>query len=1697
MVAEINAVKGYHLLPGRLRIAAEGLLRNPEYAKYLTWRLRQVEGIREVSANPLTGRALMFFSPATLGLADIQRELGRCRSDYVTAKAAAIAEASVPAAGCARSEAAATARARVLPAEAQQPAKMPLLYTAATGGVLAAILAKRLLVGRSPLAASPRVFNLAAITALVSGYPILRDGFDQLARKKKLNADLLIFVATLILLAMRESIAGLSVLWIVHLSNLFRHVMQAHTRKAIKRMLLEEYGHAVRLADGHQKRVPVRSLAAGDIIVVGREEFVPVSGMIADGEAVIDGTACGGTVTSIVGKGERVAAGSFVHSGQISIRVEEVCAGVLEAGIDRYVAKADKKIRPVARTSDYYADKLVPWSIGVAALTFAVTRDPARSLAVLLAGTPVAIALSRHAALGSALGVALRDGIYVKDARHFEAISQADAVLFDDTGTLTAAAPKVTEVAVIEKAYSAEEVASLASSAVASTRHPLAATLIDYARRQEAEILPAEKRTVFDCGVTAVVNGDTVAVGDELFMAQEKVYTKRANSRVRRMRHLGLAVVFVGVNGKVAGVLGYTEEVPAESVEAVGQLRTLGISRIGLVKSDPRVSPHIVKESLGINEQWGATLPDDKPAIVKRLQRESHRVIMVGDGINDSQALAAADVGIALGCGGSRASARSADIIIKGDDPRKIANLVHLSKYTGEVIRQNIALSTGLSIAGVALAVGRLLSPVSAMLLLNVSTAAVLLNSARVLNYRPAGRQPALDLQRFSSDTVYQGQEGVSVDITAPASGYQAGADTFLALPPANACELLGTSAQAGLTADQISQRRAQYGPNLLMKGVKPGFWQLFRGQFRDFMVQVLLGAAGLSFALGRSKDALLTLAVVVANAILGVMQEQKAEKSLDALQSMAASQARVIRDGRPQKVAAKELVPGDVIILEAGDQVPADARLLTTWRFEVEEASLTGETVAAKKEAMFTAYGELPLGDRKNMVYMGTSVTRGRATAVVMATGMATEMGKLAQLIQDADEHVTPLQRRLEELGKFLVYGCLAVSGLVFLIGLLRGQPALYMLQTGASLAVAAIPEGLTAIIIIALAMGVQRMSKRNSIVRKLSSLETLGCATVICSDKTGTLTKNEMTVREVYTYGRLWKVGGEGYSPVGDFQCDNRIVDPRTDAALWQTLLTGALCNNARLVHGRQASGEKIVSLEERRATGWRVDGDPTEGALLVAAAKAGLRRQELDTAHIRLFENPFESERRMMSVFYANHGSKHLYCKGSTDKILSACRYFIKDGNVSELDDKVREEILAANDRMAGEALRVLVLAYRQADESESGGEHDDYESDLVFCGLIGMIDPPRPEVPAAIAKCRKAGVKVVMITGDHPSTALAVAKEIRLLSSPDQLMTGAELDEMSDRQLAEVVDKVAVYARTSPHQKLRIIKALKAKGYIVAMTGDGVNDAPAVKAADIGIAMGLMGTDVTKEAASLTLTDDNFATIVKAMEEGRSIYANIRKAIRYLVATNIGEVILMLLAVALGLPLPLIPLQLLWINLVGDGLPAVALVNDPPARNIMHHLPRSADDSVFAGDLGEKILSRGLAIGLTSLALYAWTLKKSGNLLLARTLTLAQLAISQFIHIFDCRWEKQSGKVGLFSNPWLVGAVILSMAMIAGVIYIPVLKPIFGTTTLTLGNWLIAAVVAVISALLDFGLGRILKRIDVKLPVPGTSVDPVRA
>lgn len=1661
MAAEVIVVKNeYRLIPGRLRIVIQGLKRNPDFSRYICSEMLKHKGIRLVTANPLTGRALIYFDFPVIGLAEIQRVISAVSEEYCRQgkhKATVAAETEV----------------------VQETTKAHTLYTLATGGVLAGLIAKRAFLGRSPLAVSPQVISLAALITIVSGYPILYNGIETLARKKRINHDFVLFLATLVLLAMKESITGLSVLWIVHLTNLFRLTMQIRSQRSVQKLLAGKRQKAWRWSNERKALVNYSDLREGDIVVVHQGESIPVDGAVVAGKAAISQAAVSGDYQSqLKVAGDAVYAGSQVQAGAVKIRADKVGNAISIAQIGRMVSQAQAgqlKESP----ADLYTGKLMWGAIAVAGGVFLLTRDFMRSLAVLLAGCPAAISLARSAALGTSAAEAAARGIFVKDLEAFERAGQADTVLFDKTGTLTAAAPRISEVDSLVPGFDEAAILSLAASAERSTSHPLARMLVNEARNRSLPVLPAEGRSISGYGVQATVDNKKVLVGNRLLMEQKRIPIFRAKAKAQKIELLGNSTIYVAVDKRLVGLIGVCDSIKPQSYESVHELRSLGIQDIGVVTGDTTYSTEHVVAELGLQSHWNSMLPEDKMKLVLQLRNSGKSVVMVGDGINDSPALAASDTGIAMGLGGTERAIRTSDIVFAYDDPRKVAQTIRLSRHANEVVKQNIALSVGFNVVGMAMAAARLISPVTAGLLLNISTLAVILNSGRLLSSRKKKRLPAIDLQKFAAP-------GSEAAVAIPAIDkvvhlQPEGSPLWHAKDWAEVCDVLETSPKFGLAGRDAQLRFGQYGPNALQEVEKPSFWKLLGDQFKDFMVQVLIGAAGLSFILGKGKDAMLTVGIVAANAFLGVVQERKAGSSLEALKKLSAPQARVIRAGRTVKVAAESLVPGDVILLEAGDRVPADVRLLTATHFEVEESALTGEPLPVRKEADMTCPVEYPLADRRNMVFMGTCVTRGRASAVVVATGMATEMGKIAALIQSHEEEITPLQRRLEELGKCLVYGCLGVSALVFVMGLFRGERVLHMLQTAASLAVAAIPEGLTAIVIIALAMGVQRMSKRNIIIRKLSAIETLGCTTAICSDKTGTLTQNKMTVREIYTGDCTWQVTGEGYTPRGSFCLQGAMLNPLHSDELMLTLKSGSLCSNAKLVK-TQAVQDKVVHLHKAAAISWGIDGDPTEAAIVVAAAKAGLTQSLLEGTYRRIKEFPFESERRMMSVVceHKDKKTKLVYCKGAVDKILAACTHYVRDGQVRLLDDSVRAGIEQANVDMAGRALRVLASAYRELSRFCEEEESSDIEAGLVFCGLFGMIDPPRPEVPAAIAKCKAAGVKVIMITGDHPLTAKAIACELGLVCNEGRVVLGSELEKMSDTELENIAAKTHVYARTSPHQKLRIVKALKQKGFVVAMTGDGVNDAPAVKAADIGIAMGLMGTDVTKQAASMILADDNFATIIRAMEEGRSIYSNIRKAIRYLVATNIGEVVLMLLAAIIGLPLPLIPIQLLWINLIGDGLPAIALVNDPPAKNIMNKSPKTADESVFSGGLGRKVITRGLVIGLASVALFAWKLAWTGNLVWARTIVIAQLAISQFIHIFDCRIERESGQVGLFSNSWLIGAVALSMGMVAGIIHAPGLQQIFGTVSLTGMDWVVATLFAGVTSLVDFGIEGILER-----------------
>lgn len=1012
-----------------------------------------------------------------------------------------------------------------------------------------------------------------------------------------------------------------------------------------------------------------------------------------------------------------------------------------------------------------------------------------------------------------------------------------------------------------------------------------------------------------------------------------------------------------------------------------------------------------------------------------------------------------------------------------------LQDLEIIRQKTQVIARQNLRLAVGANLLAIPLAAARILPPGGIALMQNFTTLLIIANSTRLGGWEY--------LTGWLQDKAKPTQTAPAVRVLpGEAAGKSAGH-----LPPALPkpdpelepvswchesgefiCRQLGTTPERGLTESQAADRLEHFGENRLAEGEAVPVWRLVLRQFDDVMVQVLLGAAGLSIFLGKRKDAFLTVAVVIGNAVLGVIQEKRAENSLAALQRLTAPAVKVIRDGKLLKKPAKLLTPGDIVVLEAGDRVAADARLLSCRSFAVEEASLTGEAVPVKKDAQYLARGIVPLAGQKNMVFMGTSVTRGRAVAIVVATGMTTEMGKIALMLNHAAPEKTPLQIRLEELAGYLLKGCLAVSGLVFALGVWRGGGVLPMLQTSASLAVAAIPEGLSAVVMIALAMGVRRMAKRNIIVRKLASLEALGCATVICSDKTGTLTQNAMTIRAVITANAAYRISGEGYRPEGEFYGENGAVKPADDPVLWQTLLTGAICNNSRLYSESLPDSQK----SGQGSTHWRVEGDPTEAAFLVAAAKAGIPSEQLGQSYARLQENPFEPERRMMSVICAEK-DRVLYCKGAPDAILAKCYGYLTGSGIQPLDESMREKLLAAGEYLASRAMRVLAAAYRPLPRECREVEGEELEEGLVFCGLAGMVDPPRPTVRSAIVRCRQAGIKVIMITGDHPRTALAVAGEIGLSADESTLLTGCDLDQLTDEELREAVRRVTIFARTAPQHKLRIVQALRARGHIAAMTGDGVNDAPAVKAAHIGIAMGLQGTDVTKEAAAMTLTDDNFATIVAAVEEGRAIHANIRKAIRYLLATNIGEVVLMVAAMVGGLPVPLLPIHLLFINMVGDGLPALALVNDPPARDIMQKPPQDAHHNVFAGSLGRKILQRGIVIGGSSLLYYWWLLRRGTTIEAARTAVMLQLSISQFFHLFDCRIEKEAGRVGILSNPALLASAAASFGLVVAVIQVPALRLLFSAAPLTLGHWVSAAFTGAASAAADGALNPLAERL----------------
>jgi Ca2+-transporting ATPase len=838
-----------------------------------------------------------------------------------------------------------------------------------------------------------------------------------------------------------------------------------------------------------------------------------------------------------------------------------------------------------------------------------------------------------------------------------------------------------------------------------------------------------------------------------------------------------------------------------------------------------------------------------------------------------------------------------------------------------------------------------------------------------------------------------------------------------------------------GLTSAEAAKRFLETGPNEIQAVKRISAWEILLEQFKNILILILLGATAISLVLGHGVESIVIAVIVLFAVLLGFIQEYRAERAIDALRKMAAPTATVLRDGNEVDMPARELVPGDVILLHTGDRIPADARLLEAINLQVEEAALTGESVPVEKHILPLSGDDLPVGDRKNMAYAGTAATYGRGKALVIATGMQTEFGKIAQLLQSVESGKTPLQQNLDKVGTALARAAFVVVAIIVALGLIRGQPFVEMLIFGIALAVAVVPEALPAVVTISLAIGVQKMVKRNALIRRLPAVETLGSTSVICSDKTGTLTKDEMTVRIIYTAGEIFDVSGAGYEPIGTFSRNGNSDQPTPE--LKALLTAAALASDVRLVQEGDI---------------WTIKGDPTEGSLVVAAAKAGLQKPALDAEFPRIHEIPFTSETKRMTTLHQMNGKLKACAKGAPEVILKDCDWLMTVNGEALLDGAGKERLLAVAQDMASDALRVLAIA------SKSNATLEDAQTGMTFLGLAGMIDPPRPEAKKAIAICEQAGIRPVMITGDHPITAQAVARELGLLKT-GRVVTGAELEAMSDVQFEREVETIDVYARVSPAHKLRVVTALQNNGHIVAMTGDGVNDAPALKKADIGIAMGITGTDVTKEAAAMTLTDDNFASIVAAVEEGRGVFGNIKKYLMYLLSSNIGEIGLMAGSALLGLPLPLTAVQILYVNLATDGLPALALAVDPAEKELMKRKPRNPRTGIFTRPVIALMLAGGLWSTMVNLGLFSWAMNSGRSQAEAMTMTFISLVLIQFFKAYNFRSDRHSVLQRPFANKWLNLAVSWETALLLLIVYLPVLHAPFNTYALPWIDWAI--------------------------------------
>ncbi len=1494
------SVKVVHSLPGRIRIDLPELKKNPSLSAVITRVTKQLPGIREVHANPLTGRVMVVYAQDRLAPGVLLKFLNKITSRTKGKEPRGLREEER------------VARKPIEPEDL--PIRRQWLNVALGGGVLAYLGLKHSLYGRTALAQNAHIFNVAAVTAIISGYPVLRSGFQGLA-KGKINHDLLISGLALGTILLRESVPGLLVLTLANLTALGQSLVFRNYRK----MLPQLPG-----ARPETRETSLKWDEAGQ--EYGRKVMLPTLGMAS--------------LAGLTG-----GKGGFQ-----------------------------------------------------------------RSLAMLLAANPSPAGISAATAVTTVMAKGSKKGIFFREPRTLERLCEVDTVIFSGTEIFNNAMTYCLGDLFPTSDSSKEQLKALIGRAAAENRDPFSLLLkrvrnIHYKARN-----PGSK-------------SGTVLVGDEETFVREGIEIREAAYKARRMRHLSQMPLYVAFQGKLVGVVGIQQSQASGLRQMIRELRALGMPHIGLfVKPEHAVLKQTVRE-LGLTHVWCPSSPGEKLEIIRKLSQQGRKVAVVMDGDEEPKLSEEALLSICLSQG---LSPVGADVLMS--DLPLLPEAFRLALRAEQRAKQNLALVRAANAVGMTLGAMGWLSPMSANVYNNLTSIAVGANSLRLLSGRKNRRR--------MDDSVYSGTKGEIAAALAAEEGQALAKENHLqpyqcsnwhSLSVEEILHKLKTDLAEGLTGHEVHRRIAQFGFNKMQEEKPSGFWQKLWGQFKDFLVKTLVASAGVCALLGEFGDALAITSILVINAVLGVLQEQKAEGALRALNKMTAPTARVKRNGKILRVSAGELVPGDVVLLEQGDGVPADLRLIEAHGLEVEESALTGEAYPVVKKATRMA-DCIPLLDCENLVFMGTNITRGKATGLVIATGMSTEIGKIAGMLNQQEQEPTPLQNRMAQVGGVILKYCLTVSGLVVLAGILRGGSLFKMFLTGVSLAVAAIPEGLPAVVTIALASGVRRMARENAIVRRLPAVETLGSATLICTDKTGTLTQNRQQIQAAYTGGQWWQA-----------QMDQPMLKPLGSEGnpedLRALLTAGILCNDANLLWNRPGSAKE--------KSHWRVDGDPTEGALLLAAVHQEINYKELREKWCRIREMPFDAERLRMTALCREekHGTV-AFIKGAPEMIIQRCTQMQRNGGVAPLTLKERAEVMEANEKMTGEAMRVLAMAYKPLPQPEL----EDPEEDLVLLGLVGMVDPPRPGVKEAVATCHRAGIKVAMITGDHPHTALAIARMVGITDN-SRVLTGSEMDRLNDYELTATIRDIRVFARVLPGQKLRLVKAFRSQGEILAMVGDGINDAPAVKEGDIGVAMGKSGTDVTKQAADIVLADDNFTTLVSAVEQGRGIYGNIRRSVRYLLATNVGLVLIVFLAVLLGLEMPLLPIQLLFLNVLGDGLPALALGVEPPTPRLMKQPPRSTQKGFFDNGLGRQIFTRGVATGLVGLETYHRVLKQ-GDLGRARTVLLASFITSKLLFSLECSERSRKEKY----SRYLLGSLALSAVLLAGALYLPVGRRIFKTSSL---------------------------------------------